>query len=100
MEELMAFIREDLGSMLNDKHDVYSPGSLESLPCELIVMIAEYLSKKDLLTLRSLGNRNISRGIDDRFVSKIQPKYICYVLHIFEHYVEPSETFRVVFSHN
>ncbi|CAN9265233.1 unnamed protein product [Alternaria alternata] len=68
MEELMAFIREDLGSMLNDKHDVYSPGSLESLPCELIVMIAEYLSKKDLLTLRSLGNRNISRGIDDRFV--------------------------------
>ena len=71
MEELMAFIREDLGSMLNDKHDSYVPNSLESLPCELIVMIAEYLSKKDLLTLRSLGNRNISRGIDDRFVSKI-----------------------------
>ncbi|RYN50493.1 hypothetical protein AA0119_g8694 [Alternaria tenuissima] len=71
MEELMAFIREDLGSMLNDKHDSYVPNSLESLPCELIVMIAEYLFKKDLLTLRSLSNGNISRGIDDRFVSKI-----------------------------
>ncbi|OAG17339.1 hypothetical protein CC77DRAFT_287814 [Alternaria alternata] len=68
MEELMAFIREDLGSMLNDKHDSYVPNSLESLPCELIVMIAEYLFKKDLLTLRSLSNGNISRGIDDRFV--------------------------------
>ncbi|KAL1798120.1 hypothetical protein ACET3X_002157 [Alternaria dauci] len=70
IEELMASIPEDLDSISINKCVFNFSESLEFLPSELIAMIVEYLPKEDILKLRSLGNKNLSRATDHSFVSK------------------------------